>query len=58
MQHLTMTGRWAGETYCGAPRAPDGNYCHANPAQLIDATQRASICPECLKIWDDAEDKS
>ena len=55
MIHLTHTGYYAGLPYCGAARGIEGEkYAHPNVKFLEKQENREKVCPECLKIWDDA----
>ena len=62
MLHLTMTGYYAGQTYCGAAKGIEGieghTYEHAAYSKEGEARQRAMMCPACRAIVDeiDADD--
>ncbi len=57
MIHLTMTGPYAGQSFCGTEK-PGDEFNHANVKALEKSEYRAKVCPQCLDIWDgdDADD--
>jgi len=56
MRHITLTGYYAGETVCGAPKNIEG-HSYAHVGDWIDNPKcRAELCPKCAEIWDDVED--
>ena len=58
MRHITLTGYYAGETVCGAPKGIEGDtYAHAGE-WLDNPKCRVDLCTECAKIWDDIETES
>lgn len=52
--HLTFTGRFAGQTFCGGARKAGALYHHPRIDLLDDPAYRAGVCPACLRRWDDA----
>lgn len=56
MRHITLTGYYAGETVCGAPKGVEGDtYAHAG--EWIDNPKcRVDLCKECAEIWDSLDD--
>ena len=60
IDHLTMTGRYAGQTYCGEPRIEGERYGHTPYITDIDAWALQHVsCKECRDILkgDDDEDE-
>ena len=58
MRHITLTGYYAGETVCGAPKGiKDDTYAHAGE-WLDNPKCRVDLCTECAKVWDDIEVES
>jgi hypothetical protein len=58
MKHLTMQGYYAGSLYCGKTKSElkEGDtFCHV-PIKGIEKF-RDKICLECLKVYDDVEEK-
>ena len=51
--HLTATGIYAGQTYCGAERTEDCDYSHL-PYGEITADFAARICPDCKAFYAEA----
>lgn len=61
MIHITATGYYAGTILCGKRRTDltEGETTAHWPYSLPkDKEQdfRAKCCPDCLKVWDEAED--
>ena len=57
IKHLTMTGPNAGNTYCGAARAPSDSCAHlpyATVAKLIEFVMGKIECKECQQIFIDS----
>jgi len=52
--HLTHVGPWAGQTICGGPHTPSDQHPSYNQAGL--ARQLANCCPECARLWNEADD--
>lgn len=58
MTHLTLTGRYAGQTYCGKTRSDalaDGEGLSHLPYGMTESFKE-SICPECMKVLTSDED--
>lgn len=59
MTHLTLDGVYAGYPLCGcnkeSERAAGNDFAHAVYAPKAWFTQEGKICPECLKLWNEAE---
>ena len=53
MIHITLTGYYAGNTVCGAPRNIEGDrYAHVG-AWLDNPNVADAACPECLAVYND-----
>ena len=54
MKHLTMTGQYAGRTYCGADREGRDDGVHGAYLKMewieARATPHGPLCPECCKV--------
>lgn len=54
MKHLTLTGYYAGQPYCGCNREdnPDDTFCHL-PYVGDDSPFWDDVCPKCKAIYFD-----
>lgn len=52
MRHLTHTGPWAGQPFCGQEKTSQD--AHPNPVALEKPHVRETFCKLCLAVWDDA----
>lgn len=53
MRHITLTGYYAGETVCGAPKNIEGD-TYAHVGEWLDKPENlADLCPACREVWDD-----
>jgi hypothetical protein len=51
IDHLTLTGRYAGQPYCGNARKEGEVYAHLPPVEEpIDWTRRKVRCAACLAV--------
>jgi len=53
IDHMTLTGRYAGQTYCGAPRMPGLVYAHLPyllSEQVNAWADRFLRCEQCKEI--------
>lgn len=56
--HLTMTGYHAGRILCGRARADlraTETTSHVPYTHTVEFLARPEICPECLRVWHDAD---
>lgn len=50
--HLTLTGLYAGQTYCGIPRGlPGARYGHLPYDDVEGFLEREDLCPNCRKVY-------
>lgn len=56
MTHLTHTGYYAGTPFCDINKFENlqDDYAHVPIKNSEKFLARPEICPECLKIWNDA----
>lgn len=56
MTHFTLTGRYAGETYCGEPRNETDDYMHikgeSTPIMQSLLNGEKELCPKCKEVYD------
>ena len=51
MRHITLTGYYAGETVCGAPKNIEGD-TYAHVGEWLDKPEnRVNLCPHCQEIY-------
>ena len=56
MLHLTMTGYYAGRTYCGTAKGIEGHtYQHAAYSKEGLARQLETMCSECRKVLEEID---
>lgn len=59
--HFTLTGRYAGQTYCEAARNENDKYIHIqdentpNMQQLLHSSD-SELCPQCKEVYNSAYD--
>ena len=57
MRHITLTGYYAGETVCGAPKDIEGD-TYAHVGEWLDKPDLSHVCPQCLEVWDSVTDEA
>lgn len=60
--HFTLTGRYAGQAYCGAARNATDRYMHIlgenTPImQKLLHSHDSELCPQCKEVYNDIEEE-
>jgi len=50
--HLTLTGEYAGLSYCGKEYNEKDRFVHANAGHIKN--YGSTICQQCFEIWDNS----